>query len=583
MFLSKLTCSDPRFKTLNFRSGLNILVADRTEVSDQGESRNSSGKTSFVKILRYLVGGDLPSELRSAQLAQHVFTAHLNLPVSDDSEPALVSVSRAVQAGNRVQVLGWAGRSSPLGSELRVDEWKDLQARHLFHIPANAERPTTSQLWAQLIRTHFGNPVKSFPAESDWESGVRLGFMLGLAPETLGRAGEIDRLDKQGRAIRKAVKEGVFTHLSLDESDLRAQLAIARRRRDRLQEDLHSFQVDEQYSEHQREADRLTRDIERLNDEGLSLQRRTREIEQALRDEVSATSSGELTEKVKRVYAEIGLVLPESVTRRYFEVAAFHESIVRNRRIFLQQELDIAQSRLVAIDRERRDLGHRRSQVIRLLRDTVALDTFLSAQQDLATLEADVADIERRLDAAQSISSINDTIKIKTAELVAAVRAETHERANQLDESISLFNELGAEIYSDRDASLYIAPSSKGILKVEPRISGDASTGVRSVETFMLDLVCTLASIKAGRGPRILVHDSHLFDAIDSRQVASCLNIGARLADKHGFQYIVALNSDFLGSVETQSERAFDAGPYILDQRLTDETETGGLFGFRFD
>ncbi|MCA2210567.1 hypothetical protein [Nocardia rosealba] len=54
------------------------------------------------------------------------------------------------------------------------------------------------------------------------------------------------------------------------------------------------------------------------------------------------------------------------------------------------------------------------------------MDTFLSAQRDLAALEADVADIERRLVAAQSISSINDTIKIKTAELVAAVRAETH-------------------------------------------------------------------------------------------------------------------------------------------------------------
>ncbi|WP_328412913.1 ABC-three component system protein [Nocardia sp. NBC_00403] len=294
-------------------------------------------------------------------------------------------------------------------------------------------------------------------------------------------------------------------------------------------------------------------------------------------------AKSELTEKVKRVYAEIGLVLPDSVTHHYSEVAAFHESVVRNRRMFLQQELESTRSRLEAIDRERHELDDRRAQVIRLLRETVALDTFLSAQRDLATLEADDADIERRLDAAQSISSINDTIKIKTAELVAAVRAETQERADQLDESISLFNELGAEIYSDREASLYIAPSSKGILKVEPRISGDANSGVRSVETFMLDLVCTLAAIKAGRGPRILVHDSHLFDAIDSRQVASCLNIGARLADEHGFQYIVALNSDFLDSVEAQSDGAFDAGPYILDQRLTDETDTGGLFGFRFD
>jgi uncharacterized protein YydD (DUF2326 family) len=65
--------------------------------------------------------------------------------------------------------------------------------------------------------------------------------------------------------------------------------------------------------------------------------------------------------------------------------------------------------------------------------------------------------------------------------------------------------------------------------------------------------------------------------------LVSCLNLGARLAEEHGFQYIVALNSDFLDSVEAQSDGAFDPGPYILDQRLTDETNTGGLFGFRFD
>lgn len=83
--------------------------------------------------------------------------------------------------------------------------------------------------------------------------------------------------------------------------------------------------------------------------------------------------------------------------------------------------------------------------------------------------------------------------------------------------------------------------------------------------------------------PRILVHDSHLFDSVDGRQVASCLNIGARLAEAHGFQYIVTMNSDFLDLVVEQSDKAFDPTPYTLSPRLTDSSEDGGLFGFRFD
>ena len=61
MFINSIGSSDSRFKTLYFKSGLNILVADRTESSAQGDSRNSVGKTSFIKILRYVMGGAFAS------------------------------------------------------------------------------------------------------------------------------------------------------------------------------------------------------------------------------------------------------------------------------------------------------------------------------------------------------------------------------------------------------------------------------------------------------------------------------------------------------------------------------------------
>lgn len=580
MFLSSLTSSDPRFKTLRFREGLNILVADRTETSDQGDSRNSIGKTSFVKVLKYVLGGDLASEFKVPELSEHTFTATISLTSTDDDAADTVTITRAVSPTTRVRVSGWSATGG--ATDLHVDEWRELLSRKVFGIPEDASRPTAGQIWGQLIRTYFGNPIKGHQSEADWESGVKLGFMLGLSPEILGKAGDVDRLTKQGKAIRAAVKEGAIAHLSLDESALRAQLATARRQRDRTQSDLRSFKVDEQYADHQREADGLSGSIQRLNDEALSLQRRLRELEEALQDEVASIQNNNLAARLERVYAEIGLVLPDTVSRRYGEVQAFHESVVRNRRSFLEQELGAVRERLEAIDTERRNLDGQRSQVMHLLNETVALDTFLSLQRDLAKQESDVADLERRLEAANSISTIGDTIKLRTAELVASVRTELNERGDSLGDSIALFGELGAEIYTDREASLLVTPTVKGLLGITPRISGDASTGVRSVETFMLDMVCTIAAIKVGRAPRILVHDSHLFDAIDGRQVASCLNIGARLAELYGFQYIVTLNSDFLASVEAQSDGAFDADPYMLSARLTDETDAGGLFGFRF-
>ena len=73
--------------------------------------------------------------------------------------------------------------------------------------------------------------------------------------------------------------------------------------------------------------------------------------------------------------------------------------------------------------------------------------------------------------------------------------------------------------------------------------------------------------------------DDVQFDGVDERQIAHALQVGAKLAEDYGFQYIVTMNSDVLPQ---NFARDFDISQHILPVRLTDETENGGLFGIRF-
>lgn len=587
MFLHRLGSTDSRFNPVEFHEGLNLLIADRTVDSQQGDSRNGTGKSSFVRILRYVLGGGLPDELKVSALTDHVFNATFNLPSIDRTTSERVTVARPVTPTTRVTISPWSAAGTK--TDLSVEEWKALLASHVFRRAEDTARPTTSQLWGQLVRTSFGRPTKIHSTETDWETGVRLGYFLGLAPEVLGKAGEVAKLEKQRTAIRSAIREGAISHLALDEAELRSQVAAARRKRDRTKENLANYRVDEQYGDHQITADRLTGQIQTLNDEILSLERRSREITQVLDAEVEDVQDPDMQKKLSRVYAEIGVVLPESVSRRFEEVTAFHASVIRNRKNFLQDEHQAVLQRLTELSLERKTYDENRSDVLRLLEESIALDAFLDAQRSLSTQDAEVADLERRLENAGSLAKLDTTLKSRTAETVASVRTEIEERSTNLEGPISLFNELGAEIYTDRSAQLLISPTPKGILKVDPQVDGDASDGIRGVETFLLDLVCLISGLSNDRTPGLLVHDSHLFDAIDHRQVASCLNIAARLAEQHGFQYIVTMNSDFLASVEQnsdgisgQKEMVFDRTPYLTELQLTDATDESGLFGFSF-
>jgi uncharacterized protein YydD (DUF2326 family) len=515
------------------------------------------------------------------ELEGHVFNGQFTLPSYGGSLSEDVEVRRWMTPTTRLEVSGWSPITPP--GEVHANAWRQLIGRHLFNLPDGVSTPSPGQMWGQLIRTHFGNPTKSHPTDPNWATGVKLGYFLGLAPEVLGRAGEVERLARQRKAIRAAVAEGVMGSITPDEADVRARLASVRRDRDRVRESLRSFRVDEQYGEHQRAADDLTGRISRLNDEGLALQRRRSELAAAIESELEGLEGQEFQERLQRLYSEVNLVLPEMVARRFEEVALFHASVVRNRQTFLQEEYEGVLRRLEEIGVERIALDAERSGILQLLSDTVALDTFIDAQASLTQIETRVGELERQLEAAISINQIDARLNVERAETVASVRAEFTERASTLDRPIALFNELGSEIYSDRESSLLIQPTSRGQLSVIPHLGGDASEGIKGVETYLLDMVCLISGIRVNRVPRILVHDSHLFDSIDHRQIASCLNIGARLAEEYDFQYIVTMNSDVLESVGQQSDGAFDSKPYELPVRLEDKTPEGGLFGFRFD
>lgn len=138
-------------------------------------------------------------------------------------------------------------------------------------------------------------------------------------------------------------------------------------------------------------------------------------------------------------------------------------------------------------------------------------------------------------------------------------------------------------LYADRFGTFEINAKPNGPeFKVE--IENDRSGGIRNMEIFCFDYA--LYKVVADRfgGPGFLIHDSHLFDGVDSRQQAKAIELGAALTQAAGGQYITMWNSDELDKILEKElfTEGFVVGDYVLPVVLQD-TEDGGLFGFRFD
>jgi uncharacterized protein YydD (DUF2326 family) len=200
-------------------------------------------------------------------------------------------------------------------------------------------------------------------------------------------------------------------------------------------------------------------------------------------------------------------------------------------------------------------------------------------QGDLAQLEATAASLKQRFAAAEVLQGESTQIALERVNLTRRLQADHHGREDILDEAILMLAEAIAELYDDRQGRLVVEATETGP-KFSIQIDGDRSGGISHMEIYCFDITLLRLVVSRGLGPGFLFHDSHLFDGVDNRQVASALSFGHKIAQELGVQYIVTMNSDIFDSLPLGEDIVRD--DVVLPTVLSDATDTGGLFGFSF-
>ncbi len=327
-----------------------------------------------------------------------------------------------------------------------------------------------------------------------------------------------------------------------------------------------------QYRELEAEADLITRRLNELANANVVDAATIRDLERAVQSEAPPPLPD-----LERIYAEAGVALPGLAVRRYREVQSFHESIVQNRRDYLTGELEAARQRVEARELEKQHLDERRASVMSLLRSHGALDQFANLQGEAGRMESEVASLRQRFDAAEQLEGTKNELDIERNRLTLRLRRDFTEQNDRLSEAILAFEETSKRLYESA-GSMTVEVTANGPGFQFP-MQGSRSKGIKNMQIFCFDMMLMNLCAKRGIGPGFLVHDSHLFDGVDGRQVISAMKVGAETAGTLGFQYIVTMNED---DAFKEKIDGFDVNEHVLPVVLTDAKEDGGLFGFRF-
>lgn len=578
------------FRELRLQPGLNLLLADKSEASTDRQTRNGAGKTSLIELIHFVLGerADTSSIFRSEKLAPWRFGLDFDLAGHR------VSIQRSGANHGTVLIVdadtsGWPIQPTPdkKGGRPTISnsDWKSALGEMVFGLavamPNERSRfaPTYRSLFPYFVRRQdsggFGSYMASNKQAVPWTQQVAISYLLGLDWSVPQRFQYLREQEKTIRELKKSAKQGVLPGFAGSAAFLRTQVTLAASRASRLKEQLESFNVVPEYESIEQEAAELTQEMNRQANENTADLQFLDQLKRAIQDEKVPE-----VDNLEVLYREAGIVLPDMVARRLDEASNFQRVVIENRKAHLSMEVGQAQQRVATRNQAKVAMGKRRAELMAILESGGALEQYTLLQAEHSRLQADVEVLKQQLLTAEKLESENIKAEIERRQLQERLRQDFHEREEILKEAIVIFEELSEALYErDRAGSLTIGATENGpTFKVQ--IDAHRSHGITNMQIFCFDIMLAMIASRRGFSPGFLVHDSHLFDGVDERQVAKALQIGHARADECGFQYLVTLNSDALP--QDGFDPGFDINEYINPVRLED-SDSGGLFGLRFN
>ncbi|CAK07650.1 MULTISPECIES: DUF2326 domain-containing protein [Rhizobium] len=585
--IHEIGSSIPTFRTLTFRAGLNILLADQSSEATDKDSRNSLGKSSMLEIVHFLLGSSISADSPFKAKALRASSYWGRFTIGGTR----LRVERRVHSPDKVFVSFESPPAKRLMQEddlldpyTSIKDWTAWLGNQIFDLPLIREGtdfenggPSFRSLFGYFARRRsdqgFIDPVKYANAIPDNDAQVALCYLFGL-DWTIARAFEELKQTQKNLASEVRSKGRANPELKTLAAVTAEHLVIEQRAS--IQRDaLSNLQVAEHYDELVNESAAAKREAETLS---LSLAEVTNVI-----NHIEASFNSETTASladVEKLYQAVGFQLPESARRGIERVEAFHESVISNRRHHLSEELNRNIQRRDKLEGERRAQTKRRTEILSYLSDKGAFSDLGVMQRRLAELDAKVASLAAQKDALQELEDSKSQNRISRIKLKGRFEADMGERKLAVRAAILAVDDALNALYTDGRQKFLRIESTETGPKFIIWIAGDRSGGIANMEVFSMDY--GLYKVVSGKmnGPRFLVHDSHLFDGVDPRQTSTAIELGSNLADKVGGQYIVTLNSDKFDKLAFS--QGFDALSKVMPVRLED-SETGGLFGFRFE
>lgn len=585
MILS-LKANHQSFKSLFFKKGFNIILADVTEKSTQHDSRNGAGKSTIVEIIQYCLGSrpDKKSIFFSEKLIDWCFTIEIEI------NGKIISATRSIAERNRIYVDCALDYDSitPSVDKLSgkqyysVKQWNTLLGNSLFEIDncfntIYKYKPTFRALISYFARRGIGgfiSPFEYYARQKQIEIQAANAYLLGLDTSFVSNIQEIKDSQSTLSKIQITSAGGMVEQYLGNLGSLNSRKAALQSEIARLEKDLAGFKIHPQYFDIEQRVNYLTEIIQETVNNYTICQKTINTYTKSISQEVSEIEISS-KEALIELYNEVGVFFDEKAIRTLDDVLGFHSQVIKNRRDYLTNEINSLNEKSRVLKSKIVELDNERAQNMEIIKTHGALDEYVAMTSKLSELQQILGSIEAKIESYSKFQKGSSELKIQREQIVSEARTDIMQR-DSLQKAMSIFHENSKYLYGTQPGNLEIDITPSGY-SFDISIERAKSNGVSHMKIFCYDLM--LLELEINIRPNFLIHDSNIFEGVDERQIYKALELAYKKT-KGDKQYICMMNSDNMPYKLFDKQFNSTISNAVVCT-LSDSREDGGILGIK--
>jgi uncharacterized protein YydD (DUF2326 family) len=549
--------SEPRlFEPIEFRSGINIIVGEKSDPTTvRGRKTNGVGKSLSVEFIDFCLLADTRNS-RVMRIPRDKlpddFAVLLDLQVGDKN----VTIRRSTEKPDSPEFIA-EGKSTTFRN---IDDASRYLGDLLFSGDSSSlTRPSFRQLLAPLIRDEKSE-FKEIGGYFDTSLRVPMDFTVPLFflgidlhpyDQAKRKVKEIKDQSTYLQALRKSLTQDKKRSLSEIQSEINA-----------LSDEVRKISIGIESLKSNETFELVEHDLVQIENRMESL----RERRKAITYELKRLSTFARVDEIKDdelvfLYNDFKLGLGDMISRSLGQVRAFKAKIEEFQNSLVADRVHALQEEKSGLNKSLRWLESEHTEKVQLLDNRgvladvkTSLAVYHKKSQELSRLNSQYQDF-------QDGSRKRKLLEAERGQLIVELDNLLSEASTRIGSLRETILEIHERLMGNKEASFQVETAnsvkSAQVIQLVLRIYDDGSHSVDRSKVFIFDMALLFDKHTSQRHPRLLIHDN-IFDVDQDTLVQSLNFLDSQESQETDFQYVLTLNRDKIENEERQKLISLD-------------------------